>query len=111
MVAWGCHAIDVRMKDSGGYFNALDALDDVNKQNSFSVADMKWIDGSDINDLIVGSNNFNEMRLGSGDDVFVTLSSTGESDGVNSNPWDYYDKAALAAKCLATMWIKSLSKF
>ena len=94
----GVHAIDVRMKDSGGYFNALDALDDINKQNSLSVADMKWIDGSDVNDLIVGSNNFNDMRLGSGDDVFVTLSSTGESDGVNSNPWDYYDKARFSGQ-------------
>jgi Ca2+-binding RTX toxin-like protein len=94
----GVHAIDVRMKDSGGYFNALEALDSVNEQNSFSVADIKGIDGSDGNDFIVGSNYFNEMRLGSGDDVFVTLSSTGETDGVNSNPWDYYDKARFSGQ-------------
>ena len=94
----GVHAIDVKMKDSGGYFNALDALDNVNEQNTFSVADMKYIDGSDGNDFIVGSNNFNEMRLGSGDDVFVTLSSAGESDGVNSDPWDYYEKARFSGQ-------------
>jgi len=89
----GVDSIDVRMKDSGGYFNALDALDDVNDQGTFSVADMTWLDGSDENDFIVGSNNFNEMRLGSGDDVFVTLSSVGESDELQYDAWDYYDKA------------------
>ena len=72
------------MKDSGGYFNALEALDTINQQNEFLVADMKWIDGSDGNDFIVGSNNFNEMRLGSGDDVFE--GSEGNSNiGMNKN--------------------------
>ena len=89
----GVYAIDVRMKDAGGYFNALEAIGNVNEQNEFLVADMKWISGSDENDFIVGSNNFNEIRLGQGDDVFVTLSSNGEAGGVTSDPWDYYDKA------------------
>ena len=86
-------AIDVRMKDSGGYFNALEEIGKLNQVNDNTVTDMKFIEGSANDDFIVGSNLFNEMELGSGDDIFVTLSSSGENFGINSNPWDYYDKA------------------
>ena len=87
------YAIDVSMKDGGGYFNALDEIGKLNEaRQEADITDVKSLDGSDENDFVVGSNYFNEMRLGKGDDVFITLSSDGESEGVTSNPWDYYDQ-------------------
>jgi Ca2+-binding RTX toxin-like protein len=90
----GVYALEVDMKDSGGYFDALGALATINQTGDFSEAilDMQWFNGSENSDLVLGTDYFNKVKLSGGDDIFITTSSTGEND-LLLDSWDYYDRA------------------